>query len=142
MTDVTYLISIKVVRLIMTTFVLLDYPFRSAYEIIYGLLSGNYLVDFIPGNTTGNYIITSDVQFLQVTSEQCAILCVQQQSSNCHGFYFCQGQMTCHLMLPESQANMVSAGVSSTSQDISCTFYYSKCAKLLQSSCYLYAASC
>ena len=92
------------------------------------MISGNYLIDFVPGNTTQNYLITSDLQFLQVTSEQCARLCVQQQRDSCHGFYFCQGHMTCHLMWPQSQANplMTGPGTSSTSVDLSCTFYYSK----------------
>ena len=71
-------------------------------------------------------MFTSDVQFIQVSASQCARLCVEQQGTSCHGFYYCEVKLWCHLMFAQSQTHGASVDANPNNPDILCNYYRSK----------------
>ena len=92
-------------------------------NLLHICFSGNYLIDF-QAVSAGTYVFTSVIQYLSVSVSQCAQLCIEQQGTSCHGFYFCEKNTACHLT--SAQAGQPQVHVDTSSQAILCNYYKSK----------------
>ena len=89
------------------------------------LLSGNYLIDFMPVNS-GTYKFSSVLTFISVSVTACAQFCIEQQGNACQGFYFCDQTMRCYLTSIQSGAGQQQVQNDTSDGATFCNYYNSK----------------